>query len=188
MSRIIDVPPEYEVIRDAMVTHALGEGAPPEDDEMFREFQDWLFYEAGSSETDDDFELVVRHNYFDFHDDQMRWKLELPDEAPISDQQRLEYAREVIDTYGNDSEDYPHFAQVIGLRRTDGNTAFFGYLSELGGQGGMYPECCGPYPDLESFLSELRKTGWWILKDGADKIPDKMILELWSQTDHHGNS
>jgi hypothetical protein len=120
LSRIIDVTPEYEVIRDATVTHALGDGPPPEDDEMLRELQDWLFYEAGSSETDDDFELVVRHNHFDFHDDQMRWKLELPDEAPISDQQRLEYARKVIDTYGNDSEDYPHFAQVIGLRRTDG--------------------------------------------------------------------
>ena len=89
MSRIIEVTPEYEVIRDATVTHALGDGPPPEDDEMLREFQDWLFYEAGSSETDDYFELVVRHNHFDFHDDQMRWKLALPDEAPISDQQRL---------------------------------------------------------------------------------------------------
>jgi hypothetical protein len=188
LSRTIDVPPEYEVIRDAMVTQALGEGTPPEDDEKLQDFQDWLFYEAGSSETDDDFELVVRHNHFDFHDDQMRWKLELPDEAPISDQQRLEYARKVIDTYGNDSEDYPHFAQVIGLRRTDGKTVFFGYLSELGGQGGMYPECYGSFADLESFLSELRKTGWWVLKDGANKIPDQVILKLWSQTDRDSSS
>lgn len=171
-----------------MVAHALGQGAAPEDDEMLGEFLDWLFYEAGSSEADDDFELVVRHNHFDFHDDQMRWNLELPDNSPVSDQQRLEYARKVIDSYGNDSEDYPHFAQVIGLQSTDGRTAFFGYLSELGGQGGMYPECRGPFADLESFLSELRNTGWWIIKDGACKIPDQAILKLWSRTDRDSSS
>jgi len=178
LSPVTEVPPEYDEIGNAVLAFALGEGPQPEKSSALKEFYNWLFYEAVGN-GDDDYELVVRPGGLQFDDDTLRCDLGLPDQYQISDADRLRYARTIINNYGNDGKDDPCFAQVIGLRRKDGKSAEFGYISYVGGQGGAYPECYGSFANKEAFLKSLRDSGWWILRDGAERVSDRDIMVNW---------
>ena len=178
MPPVYRVPPEYSSIRDAIVAHALGEGPVPAETSELEDFQNWLIYESPAAGADD-FECVIRLCDLQFGDDEMRYDLDLPDDSPITNEQRLEYARRFIDTYDKNGRIDPHFAEFIELRRADGRSIFYCCLTQMAGQSGLLPDWYGCHASREAFLDYLRGRGWWVLKESAAGIPDKEILELW---------
>lgn len=181
MPIVYKVPPQYSSIRDAIVAHALGEGPEPVETGELEDFRNWLIYESPAAGSDD-FECVIRLRDLQFEDDEVRYDQDLPDDSPITNEQRLEYARRFIDTYDENGRDDPHFAECIELRGTDGRSAFYCCLTQMGGQSGLLPDWYGYHGSPEAFLAHLRGRGWWVLKDPAAGIPDEKILELW----YHG--
>lgn len=181
MPIVYKVPPQYSSIRDAIVVHAMGEGPEPAETGELEDFRNWLIYESPAAGSDD-FECVIRLRDLQFEDDEVRYDQDLPDDSPITNEQRLEYARRFIDTYDENGRHDPHFAECIELRGTDGRSAFYCCLTQMGGQSGLLPDWYGCHGSPEAFLAHLRGRGWWVLKDPAAGIPDEKILELW----YHG--
>ena len=178
MPTVYRVPPEYASIRDEIVAHALGEGPYPIEAEELESFQNWLIYESPAA-GDLGFEYVIRLRDLVFEDDGVRSEQDLPEDSPITNEQRLDYARRYIDSYVDEERDDPYFAEVIELRRADGKSALICCLTQMGGQSGLLPEWYGCHPSHEEFFAEIRKRGWWLLKDSASGIPDQKLLELW---------
>jgi len=142
------------------------------------DFRNWLIYESTSAGSDD-FECVIRLRDLQFEDDQMRYDQDLPDDSPITNEQRLEYARRYIDTYDENGRHDPHFAEFIELLGADGRSTFYCCLTQMGGQSGLHPEWYGCYGSPEAFPTYLRVRGWRVLKDPAAGIPDERLLDLW---------
>ncbi len=181
MSIVNRVPSEYSSIRDAIVAHALGEGPEPAETEELEDFRNWLIYESPAA-GGDDLEYVIRLDDLEFEDDEVRCGQDLPDDSPITDEQRLEFARRFIDTYDENERHDPHFAECVEFRRADGRSAFYCCLTQMGGQSGLLPDWRGCHASREAFLTHLRGSGWWILSDPAAGIPDEKLLERW----YHG--
>ncbi len=178
MPTLYRVPPEYASIRDEIVAYASGEGPDPFGSEGIDDFQNWLIYESPAA-GNLDFEFVIRLRDLVFEDGSIQSEQDLPEDSPISNEQRLDYARHYIDSYIEEERDDPHFADVIELRRADGKSALICCLTQMGGQSGLFPEWYGCHTSHEAFYAELRKQGWWVLKDPASEIPDEKLLELW---------
>jgi hypothetical protein len=178
MPTVYRVPPEYSSIRDEIVAHAVGEGPGPTDTEEVENFQNWLIYESPAA-GGDDYECVIRLADLEFEDNEVRYEQDLPEDSPITNEQRLDYARRYIDSYLDKGRDDPYFAEAIELRRADGKSALLCCLTQMGGQSGLLPEWYGCYPNHEAFFDELRKQGWWVLKDPASGIPDDKLLDLF---------
>ena len=66
------------------------------------------------------------------------------------------------------------------LRNDNGDTAILGWLVEIHGQAGHYPNFWGAYSSKEKFYQELRKTEHLFLEDDKE-VNDKKILELWQR-------
>ena len=178
MPTIYRVPPQYSSVRDSIVAHALGEDPEPVKMAELEAFRNWLLYESPAA-GGDDYECVIRLRDLQFEDDEVRYEQDLPDDRPITNEQRLEYARRFIDTYDENGRHDPHFAECIELRRADGGAALYCCLTQMGGQSGLLPEWYGCHASREAFLAHLREQGWWALKDPAAGIPDEKLLELW---------
>jgi hypothetical protein len=181
MPTVCSVPSEYSSIRDAIVAHALGEGPESAETEELENFRNWLIYESPAAGADD-FECVIRLDDLEFEDDEVRFDQDLPEDSPITNEQRLDYARRFIDSYDEEGHRDPYFAQGIELQTVDGRTAFYCCLTQMGGQSGLLPEWYGCHADLDAFLRYLKGKGWWALKDPATGIPDEKLLDLW----YHG--
>jgi hypothetical protein len=181
MSRLLEIPTEHLAICKALVSHAIGEGPDPEDSGELEEFQEWILYLSGAM-AEKDFECVVHLGGLEFDDDQVRFANGLDDDTPISDEQRLSYARCFIDTYGEDGRNEPRFAEFFELPAPAGRKVLYCCLTQTVGHGVILADWYGCFSDKSSFLSKLRKKGYWVIGDPVAGIPDEKILERW----YHG--
>ena len=181
MSRLLEIPTEHLAICKALVSHAIGEGPDPEDSGELEEFQEWILYLSGAM-AEEDFECVVHLGGLEFDDDQVRFADGLDDDTPISDEQRLSYARCFIDTYGEDGRNEPRFVEFFELPAPAGRKVLYCCLTQTVGHGVILADWYGCFSDKSSFLSKLRKTGYWVIGDPVAGIPDEKILERW----YHG--
>ena len=87
---VYKVPSQYLFIRYAIVAHALGERSEPAETGELDDFRNWLIYESPAAGSDD-IECVIRLRDLQFEDDEVRYDQDLPDDSPITNEQRLEY-------------------------------------------------------------------------------------------------
>jgi len=178
MPQLPEIPAEHLPICNALVLHALRKGPEPRETPELEAFRSWILYESGAM-GEDDYQCVVALNRLEFEDDRVRYVLGLDDDAPISDAQRLAYAREFIDTYGDDGNNDPHYAESFELPTPSGPKVLYCCVAEMTGQSGIFAEWYGCYLDRGEFFDRLRHDGYWVLSDPASKIPDNAIFARW---------
>lgn len=179
MPSLPETPVEYLAICNVLVLHALGRCPEPREASELEAFRSWSLYESGVM-GEDDYTCVVALSRLEFEDDRVRFVRFLDDDAPISDAQRLSYAREFIATYGDDCSNNLHYAESFEFPAPFGFNVFYRCVAELAGQSGIFAEWYGCYLDRGEFFDRLRHTGYWVLIDPASKNPDNVFLMLWN--------
>lgn len=175
MAKEVVVPPKFAVLRDQLVAAALKETMPPEDSEHLEEFGDWLIYEAGDL-SDYDLGSVIWLPGVDFLDDDARDALDLPENAEVSDEQRLAYAKKYLAEYDTSGFNEPDFALALPLKRADGASAYYCGVGKICGQGGIQADWHGSSRTKKGFLAALRKGDYYLL---TEEVPDQAILDQW---------
>lgn len=164
-----ELPSELVAVRDAAVVSAYGEGPLPEGaDELFN----WLFWQANGMDLDSPYFSL---DGLDLDDCEARDEFELADDEPVSDQQRLDYARRRIErTWRNDDI---NFAHAYRIERPDGKSTYLCGMSWMAGQGGPETNCEGTYPSKEAYLRSLEQRG--MSNEVAETISMETVLKYW---------
>ena len=174
------LPNELQIICDIAVSQLLKGGQIPDD---FKQVEEWFQGEGWDHLLDvwnDEIVLNLDELAHDcFSDNEMISYLGLSDDELISDQLRLEFAKERI-TYNLEQGDDCINPSVISypLFSSQGQCVILGYTVEIHGQFGPAPECWGLFHTKEDFIFSLKKSGIWT-KESLDLIDDKTILSLW---------
>ena len=115
-----------------------------------------------------------------FMDGELRANLDIPNDQPVTDADRLRWGREKIDEVLNNYDDYllpsVHAYQLVS---SSGDTAWLGCLVEIHGQGGPACKWQGLWSTRESFWQALgENNAYWLVPLMGD-VPDAVILSLW---------
>lgn len=187
----IEVPEELGDIRDSLIDHIrFGLSKPTEIDKL----RQWLL-EEGWSELIQKFEVIESEAIIcfdpsnlvelDLNDDSLRVEMFLDDEETITDDMRLDYARDALHSaYGGElaggfaSWCWP-MVHVAELVRPDGGRILVGILARFQGPGSGYvAEWCELFPDMNMVTECLEKMGY-ILNVVPEEIDPKILLSAW---------
>ena len=187
----IEVPEELGDIRDSIIDHIQsGSSKPTEIDKLCQ----WLL-EEGWPELIQKFEDIEGEGMIcfdpsnlvelDLNDDSLRVEMSLDDDETITDDMRLDYARDALHSaYGGElaggfaSWCWPmvHVAQLV---RPDGDRILVGILARFQGPGSGYvAEWCDFFPDMNMVTECLEKMGY-ILNVVPEEIDPKILLSAW---------
>ena len=181
---ILAVPLELWAARDAAIYFALHGGKPPVDLKMLQDWftEDFSVYENTHSETAaDQFDPALRitEPYLcEACDDELRDRLELDEDAPITDEMRIIYTRELLEA------DWTIFNPIIVgvatriIENGSGQSCLIGYLEVCAGQSGISCEWEGVFPNEDSWEAHLRESGVYRYNEPAD-IPDEVLLAIY---------
>lgn len=177
----MNIPKRLVAVSDQVIEHVKkGLAAPP----TLSELTAWFETEGWTtlvSTFGDDEHIAVNLNYLAslaFSDSDLV-DAEERDDDPVTDEIRVEYAREVIanvlDQYNDDT--CPSVYSVE-LRNHTRETATLGWLVEVHGQGGAVPIFQGAFRDRRHFYEYLRASDF-LLDSHQDTLTDEEILQLW---------
>ncbi len=168
-----DLPIELCAIRDAAVAHvATGAALPKNIEALMSWFEiegvcthDFLVLDIGA----------VADQYF--NDIEIKGKEGLPEDYVLSDDERIEVSRSIIDheiVSGNCA------CLVVGfdIVREDGVSAIFFCEGRLAGQLGAIYSFAGVYKNTEQIKESYLKSGFLVDPD-AGEISSEKILQLW---------
>lgn len=119
---------------------------------------------------------------FDFNDQEARDSQDIPDDLPVTDEDRIRWGRNKIDSVLSEYDDclLPSL-HTYTLKASDGSTATIGCLVEIHGQGGPVCEWQGLWASREEFLDSLGKGGkYWVTPLMGD-VPGEVILSFWEK-------
>ena len=147
------MPPNLAQIRDAAIAAAHGEGAPPRDlPKLFH----WLFWESGDAEFDRPYFSLGDLN---LSDDDLRDAIGASAGEPVTDGQRLNYVRQLIDRVWQSGEGLS-FAHAFRIEGADGRSTYLCGASWAAGQAGPHTRCDGLYGSPRSYLQRLERDGF----------------------------
>jgi hypothetical protein len=139
-------------------------------DELF----EWLYWNSNSTEFDCPYYSMGR---LDLTDIGARDALEVADNEPMSDDQRLDHARrEVKRTLNNDNIGFAH---AYKIERSDGKSTYLCGMGWSAGQGGPDLSCDGTFHSQEAYLAWLEEDGMSDLD--AEAISMEMVLKHWQR-------
>jgi len=99
----------------------------------------------------------------------------------ITDELRLAFAyKRIAEEFDSGDGSTCPSVHTVELRNDNDDTAILGWLVEIHGQAGHYPNFWGAYSSKEKFYQELRDTEHLFLEDDKE-FNDKKILELWQR-------
>jgi hypothetical protein len=119
---------------------------------------------------------------FDFNDQEARDSQDIPDDLSITDEDRIRWGRNKIDSVLSEYDDclLPSL-HTYTLKASDGSTATIGCLVEIHGQSGPVCEWQGMWSSREEFLDSFSKGGkYWVTPLMGD-VPDEVILSIWQK-------
>ena len=157
------LPNELQIICDIALSQFIKDGQILDD---FKQVEEWFQGEGWDHLVDswnDEIVLNLEGLAHDcFSDNEMISYLGLSDDEVISDQLRLEFAKERI-TYNLEQGDDCINPSVISypLFSSQGQCVMLGYTVEIHGQFGPAPECCGLFHTQEDFILSLKQSGFW---------------------------
>lgn len=166
-----ELPPELSAVRDAAVANAYGESPAPKSlDDLF----EWLYWNSSSTEFDSSYYSM---GSLDLTDADARDELELAVDDPVSDEQRLEYARRQVNrTLKNDNWGFAH---AYKIESSGGKSTYLCGTSWPAGQGGPDLSCDGTFPSEAAYLAWLEDGGMSNLD--AEAISMELILKHWQR-------
>jgi hypothetical protein len=155
-------------------------GLPPD----LAELQEWIAIEGWddllaawiNEDVVLDFEGWAEYK---FCDSSLRDTEGLDEAESITDQMRVDYAREAISyAVENSDGDASPSVHSFPIERADGERAVLGCTVEIHGQYGPVPQWHGVFADKNDFYKYLRDAGF-LFHSEADEIGDAEILALW---------
>jgi hypothetical protein len=176
-----ELPKRFWKARDAAIEHLLSNSRLPEG---LADLQEWL----GTDGWDDLLGAWINEDIvlnlegwaeYKFSDTSLRDAEGLDEAEAITDQMRVDYAREAISyaVENSESDDSPS-VHSFPIERDDGECAVLGCTVEIHGQYGPVPQWHGVFADKDDFYRHLRAAGF-LFHTEADEITDAEILALW---------
>ena len=176
-----ELPKRFWKVRDAAIEHLLSNSRLPEG---LADLQEWL----GTDGWDDllaawfNEDIVLNLEgwaEYKFSDPSLRDAEGLDEAEAITDQMRVDYAREAIcyAVENSESDDSPS-VHSFPIKRDDGECAVLGCTVEIHGQYGPVPQWHGVFADKDDFYRHLRAAGF-LFHTEVDEITDAEILALW---------
>ena len=175
------LPSRFWKARDAAIEHLLSNSGLPPD---LAELQEWIAIEGWddllaawiNEDVVLDFEGWAEYK---FSDSSLRDTEGLDEAESITDQMRVDYAREAISyAVENSDGDASPSVHSFPIERADGERAVLGCTVEIHGQYGPVPQWHGVFADKNDFYKYLRDAGF-LFHSEADEIGDAEILTLW---------
>ncbi len=176
-----DLPQKFWQIRDQAVENVLTGSPLPAD---LADLQEWLATDGWddllAAWINEDVVLNLEGlAAYKFSDSSLRDTEGLDGAEAVTDQMRVDYAREAIsyeveNCEGDDSPSVHSFS----IERDDGERAVLGCTVEIHGQYGEVPRWHGVFADTDGFYRHLRAAGF-LFHSEADEIGDAEILALW---------
>ena len=174
------LPKKFWYIRDACVEQVLTNSPPPSDLILL---QNWLL-EDGYDELlaawiDEDMVMDIKLFARSFSDGELRDWNNRQEIEEITDKMRLEFARDLICSSIDASDDDNLSVHSYMLQRDDGKNAILGFTIASLGQGGLgSPTWHGLFADQATFYSHLNKSGL-LLHEELKALSEPKILALW---------
>jgi hypothetical protein len=181
---VLDVPPALWPARDAAIDFALHGGEAPAGLKLLKEWfaDDYEVYENTHSETAaNQFVPALRITEPYLHDacdNELRDRLELDEDTPITDEMRISHTRDLLE------EDWTIFnPMIVGvatrtIENANSQSCLIGYLEVCEGQSGINCEWEGVFPTEEAWDSHLKENGM-IRYNEPTEIPDEVILKIY---------
>lgn len=167
--------------RDAAIEHVLSDSPLPAG---LANLQEWLATDGWddllAAWIDEDMVLNLEGLVeYKFSDSSLRDAESLDEAEAITDQMRVDYAREAIGyaVENSDGDDSPS-VHSFPIERADGERAILGCTVEIHGQYGPVPQWHGVFTDKDDFYRHLRAAGF-LFHSEANAIGDVDILSLW---------
>lgn len=187
----ISVPEHLGPIRDGIIDHILsGSSKPAELNNLCQWLLDegwWqLTQQADGLGVDEIICFDPSHaDKLELNDDSLRVETFLEDDETITDDMRLDYARDALHSaYGGElaggfeSWCWP-MVHVGRLFRSDGDNILVGMLGRFQGPGSGYvAEWCEFFPDIKA-LTECLETLGYILNAVPEEIDAQILLNAW---------
>lgn len=176
-------PEELQPMIDALVAHAWGEGPAPKD---IGPLYDWLTvdgWDALIADLGDEMALMIDCLAdLNFTDGEFRATVGKADDEPVTDAERVDYARQLIARIEAGEYDDYFYPSVHAYPLTDrrGRQAVLGCTVEIHGQGGAVPNWDGAFVSRDAYMSYLSHHGYW-LSSQIERLEDAQILAKWKE-------
>lgn len=168
------LPERLAPMRDEAVGYAFGQNALPMNiDKLY----DWL-WETNWWQERSDFVLFFRLSDLRFSDEDVRCALDLDEEAPVSNEMRLKFARKTI---SDDIADDLMSVEEVLLTRNDGMTAFACCTIGTAGHDGPCPVWHGVFQSPDAFRNYLISNGYACSDDVGDSELHT-LLDQWDRS------
>lgn len=184
-SQFLQVPPELHAVRDAAIGFALNGGEPPADLHLLEEWfsNDFEVYENTHSETAAmQFDPAVRIGsgyLYSACDSELRDRLGLSDDAPVTDAMRIAYTRDLLEEEWMFGGETVVAVATRSIASADGRSCLIGYFEESHGQAGVVCVWEGVFADLEAWESHLQSIGLHRYS-APEEIPDDFVLKIFN--------
>lgn len=187
----ISVPENLIPISDAIIDHILSGSSKPAELNNLRQWlldEGWweLSQQGDGIGVDEIICFDPSHvDKLELSDDSLRFEMCLEDDETITDDMRLDYARDALHSaYGGElaggfeSWCWP-MVHVGKLVRSDGDYILVGMLGRFQGPGSGYvAEWCEFFPDTKPLTECLEKLGY-ILNAVPEEIDAQILLNAW---------
>jgi hypothetical protein len=178
MFKLPALPRKLMPIRHAAIEHALT-GAPVPPDlhllEGWLEIDGWdALLAAWDGEV-----VAMKLDELELNDRQVRECLDLGPRKRVTDDMRVQCAREMLERRREHDECFGVSVHPYPMRRRDGRSAILGCTVEIQGQAGAAAQWHGVFRTAEDFRNSLRRSGYWAT-DEADRL-DTVILQQWER-------
>jgi hypothetical protein len=178
---MIELPEKLICIRDQVIDHVLNNTPLPD---KLNELIEW--YETDGWDVlvpvwTEEEHVALNFNCvsLSFSDSELIANQE--DDAPVTDELRIQYARELISSTfeNNDGYDCPS-VQVVELKKANGESALLGWMIEIHGQGGPVAIFHGAFKDKYQFFQHLSDSDF-LLDSEEQNLTDETILRIWAK-------
>jgi len=173
-----DTPfPDYlSPIIDAAVAHVLDEAPLPP---HLEELESWLELNDPECLCENYTELVPKGLLEEkFVDDEVREWMCVDENSPLTDQDRLDFAKNFIYKLLRDGPSWGTFEGIhsYGIKDSRGRSALLGIRTYgPGGQHGFHWDWWGVFPDWDAVCRLASKKNYWL---GAE-LEEKKLMDLW---------
>ena len=169
MDHPLDIPKALEAIRDQAIEFTLWQN--DQQPEGMDELYTWLEEEGYGLSDPVDNGIDIKYVSNDF-DDEMLSSEEDIDLDKINDQDRINFAKRLIQTAET------LIAKIMTLSNSNGSV-IVGFIAREMGMHDLGMSCFGLYKNEDDFISELRTSDWFIFSNDAENLTDDKILGLW---------
>ena len=164
-----DIPEALEAIRDQAIEFTLGGNDKQLDgvDELYK----WL-EEEGYGESDPvDNGIDIQYVSDDFNDEMLSSEEDI-DIDKINDQDRINFAKRLIQSAETLTVEIMPLSNSV-------STVVVGFITREMGMHDLGMSCFGLYKNEDDFISDLRRSDWFMFLSDSEDITDEKILSLW---------